>query len=179
MILCEERGGIIAPARRCAGRAPGVCVAGAAAIPATYFQDLLDLLECEIDFLIAIVEVRRESNSAPGPEVHENFARDKFRRHFTGVRTIDRHGAAALASLERRIDSPPARFGACDQPLGLLYGFLADCFHADGGNNLKTRAGRRRAPESAAYHSESETNPDAGPRPPREIQMACGPPSNP
>src|SRR5947208_7603647 len=100
------------------------------AFPGARSQNVGNLLHREVNFLVAIVEVRRKANARLGAVVHQNVARQQFAHHFGGVRAFDGNGAAAFSRIGRGVHAPAAGLRTCDQARRLADGLLADARHA-------------------------------------------------
>src|SRR5215469_4971808 len=107
------------------------------ALPGMGREDFVDLGERQTDLVVAIVEVRRNSNASAGAVIDENIARNQLVLHFLRMRTVDGNGAAAFSGVARRIDAPAAAKSAVDKLRGLANGLFANVIDADLANDFE------------------------------------------
>ena len=104
--------------------------------------NLFQFADKEFQFLILVVEMRRDANAGAGPEVHDKFAAHEFVSDGGGVFVGDGYRAAALGGVFRAGNGKALFFGQFDEALRLALAFLADAFDADLIDDFVTRLRR-------------------------------------
>src|SRR6267378_1956821 len=94
--------------------------------PRACFQDLVHLCECKVAFILAIVEVWRDSHTGFGTVVDDDLPGEQFPANLVGMRAFDRNRPRTLRWVFRCVHVPAARTSAFDEARGHAHGFLAD-----------------------------------------------------
>src|SRR5256884_9272268 len=94
--------------------------------PRGCFQDLVHLREGKVTFILAIVEVWRDSHTGFGTVVDDNVPGEEFPASPVGMRAFDRNRPRTLRWLFRCVHVPAARTSAFDEAHGHAHRFLAD-----------------------------------------------------
>src|SRR5580693_3524012 len=84
-------------------------------LPCMSAKNLVDLLQHEVAFLLAIVEMRRNAHAGLRAIVDQDFSSEQLAADFVSVRTVDRNGAAALGWIFWRVHAPAVGFCAFQQ----------------------------------------------------------------
>src|SRR5260370_35335396 len=99
--------------------------------PRSCFQYLFHLRQCEIAFLIAIVEVRRKAYTSFGTVVNKDVPGEEFAAYLIRVRTFHRNCPRALFWFFRCVHPPAASPGPFDEHRRHTLRFFANCRNAN------------------------------------------------
>src|SRR6267143_4331981 len=94
--------------------------------PRASFQDLVHLREGKVAFILAIVEVGRDSHTGFGTVVDDDVPGEEFPGNLVGMWAFDRNRPRTLRWVFRCVHVPAARTSAFDEAHGHAQGFLAD-----------------------------------------------------
>src|SRR5580704_11110384 len=94
--------------------------------PRACFQDLVHLRKRKVAFILAIVEVWRDSHTGFGTVVDDDVPGEEFPANLVGMRAFDRNRPRTLRWIFRRVHAPAARLSAFHEAHGKAHRFLAD-----------------------------------------------------
>src|SRR5260370_24065853 len=110
--------------------------------PRAGMKNLFNLREGKVAFLLAIVEVWRDTHAGVGTLVHDDVAREEFATNFMSGRAFDGNRPCPLRGIFGGVHMPAARAGAFDEAGGHAHRFVADRRYANLVENLQPRLAR-------------------------------------
>src|ERR1700732_556124 len=94
--------------------------------PRACFQDLVHLREGKVAFILAIVEVWRDSHTGLGTVVDDDVPCEEFPANLVGMRAFYLNRPRTLRWVFRCVHLQAVRPSAFDEARGHAHGFLAD-----------------------------------------------------